>query len=241
MKDTYRWRQSPGSPPMTYAHSASISSGSSRSSHGGILRFPLATESTKRAWALLGKSRRLIAHCGLRIRVPWQVAQWRANRAAPFVICSGGNCGTLSCAAAIAQTNASTKLPAEKTFMCPCDRSLTSVRHQRKGPHRPTRGDSICSFHGPIDNAAYARKYRHVLPALVGVGDGRRIDAGTGLEFPQRFSRRLVQGDELAVEASSEQQTAIGREHAGGNHSSGHWHFPFRLAGHRIKRHVIAP
>src|SRR5262249_29660926 len=39
MEDTYRWRQSPGSPPMTYAHSASLSSGSSTSSHGGILRF----------------------------------------------------------------------------------------------------------------------------------------------------------------------------------------------------------
>ena len=120
-------------------------------------------------------------------------------------------------------------------------RPLTLVRHQRKGPHRPTGGDGIRSFHGPIDNATYARKYRNVLPALVGVGNGRRIDAGTGLEFPQRFSRRLVQGDELAVQAPSEQQTAIGREHAGGNHSSGHWHFPFRLAGQRIKRHVIAP
>src|SRR5436189_1316536 len=52
-------------------------------------------------------------------------------------------------------------------------------------PSFPTRRSS------DLDNAAYARKYRHVLPALVGVGDGRRIDAGTGLEFPQRRSRHL--------------------------------------------------
>src|SRR5215831_2443512 len=58
--DSISLHQSPGSPSMTYAHSASISSGSSTSSHGGILRFPLVTESTKRAWALRGKSRRLI-------------------------------------------------------------------------------------------------------------------------------------------------------------------------------------
>src|SRR5215831_460985 len=122
MEDTYRWHQSPGSPPMTYAHSASISSGSSTSSHGGILRFPLVTESTKRAWALHGKSRRLIAHCGLRIRVPWQVAQWCANSAEPFLICSGVNCGSPSCAAALAHTNARPKLAVEKTFMCLCDR-----------------------------------------------------------------------------------------------------------------------
>src|SRR5215813_4382005 len=46
------------------------------------------------------------AHCGLRIRVPWQVAQWCANSAAPFLICSGVNCGSPSCAAALAHTNA---------------------------------------------------------------------------------------------------------------------------------------
>src|SRR2546429_3869584 len=115
---------------MTYAHRASISSGSSRSSHGGILRFPLVTESTKRVWALRGKSRRLIAHCGLRICVPWQVAQWRANSAAPFLICSGANCGSPSCAAALAHTNARPRLAAEKTFMCSCDPPLV---HRLKG------------------------------------------------------------------------------------------------------------
>src|SRR5262249_34872359 len=82
---------------------------------------PLVTESTKRAWALRGKSRRLIAHCGLRIRVPWQVAQWCANSAAPFLICSGVNCGSPSCAAALAHTNARPRLAVEKTFMCLCD------------------------------------------------------------------------------------------------------------------------
>jgi hypothetical protein len=98
--------QSLFSPAMTYAHKVSISEGSSPSSHGGMLRLPLLTESTNRSWPLRGNIRRSKAHCGLRMRVPWHVAQWRANRASPFLICSGANSAVRSCAKALAQSSA---------------------------------------------------------------------------------------------------------------------------------------
>ena len=48
-----------------------------------MLRLPFMTESTKRVLASR-KVRRSIAHCGLRMRVPWHVAQFIANNCAPF-------------------------------------------------------------------------------------------------------------------------------------------------------------
>src|SRR5262249_40778443 len=88
---------------------ASISSGSSTSSHGGILRFPLVTESTKRAWALRGKSRRLIAHCGLRIP-PCRVLEVRPrfqNKLMHILVEITGKCEAVAPSAARAARAAS--------------------------------------------------------------------------------------------------------------------------------------
>jgi hypothetical protein len=109
--------QSAFSPAMTYAHKVSISEGSSTSSHGGMLRLPLITESTNRSWPSRGNVRRSNAHCGLRMRVPWHVAQWRANRAAPFLTCSGANSAVRSCAEALAQSSARPKVVPAIAFM----------------------------------------------------------------------------------------------------------------------------
>ena len=79
------------------------------------------------------------------------------------------------------------------------------------------------------------------MSALVGIGYGRRIDAGAGFELPQRLAGGLIESDELAIHSAGEQQPAISCEHACGNHSFRHWHFPLRLAGQWIERHVIAP
>lgn len=49
--------------------------------------------------------------------------------------------------------------------------------HQREGPHRPAGGRPVRDFHDAVENAADARQHRDVLPAVVGVGHGRRIDA----------------------------------------------------------------
>jgi hypothetical protein len=82
---------------------------------------------------------------------------------------------------------------------------LVLVRHQGKGPHRPAGRDGVRRFHGPVENAAYARQHSHELPTLVRVGNGRRIDAGTGLELPPRLAGGLIECDELAVNGGAAQ------------------------------------
>src|SRR5262249_51621580 len=65
---------------------------------------------------------------------------------------------------------------------------IGSVRQQRKGPYRPARRDIFQQLlsHVPVE-AADARQHGNVLTALVGIGDRHGVDAGTGLELPQRL------------------------------------------------------
>src|SRR5215831_10506403 len=166
-----------------------------------MLRLPLETESTKRSCASRGKVCRSIAHCGLRMRVPWQVAQLRANRVPPFWICSAGNwwsCAPASMprrAAALAPRSARPRFALASSLMSRC-----LVRQHCEGPHRSAGGDAVGGLDRPVDDAADARQDGDILAALVRVGDRRRVDAGSGLELPQGLSGVLVEGNELAVE-----------------------------------------
>src|SRR5262249_32164636 len=90
---------------------------------------------------------------------------------------------------------------------------------------------------GPV--AAKAGGDRHVLLALVGVGDRRRIDARAGLELPERLAGVLVERHELAGELAGEHDPAAGRQHAGRAAHTLQWGFPFALTGERIKRNEI--
>src|SRR6267143_553192 len=66
------------------------------------------------------------------------------------------------------------------------------IRHQRKGPHRAAGGHAV--GHQPAgDAAAPPGEHGHVLPALVRVGDRRRVDRRAGLELPQRPAVVLVE------------------------------------------------
>ena len=57
--------------------------------------------------------------------------------------------------------------------------------------------------------------------------------------LPQRLAGGLIESDELAIHPAGEQQPAICCEHACGNYGFRHGHFPFRLAGQWIERHVL--
>src|SRR5579872_3853295 len=120
----------------------------------------------------------------------------------PFAICSGGK--LLSCAAAVAHHNATAARPI--ALVSPFMRG-TSLRHQRKGPHRAAGWHVLERLARLVCvHAAEARQNRDVLLTLVGVGDRLRVDAGAGLELPQRLAVLGVDGDELAGLLAGEQQ-----------------------------------
>src|SRR5262245_47542158 len=76
-------------------------------------------------------------------------------------------------------------------------RGGASLRHQRERPYRSAALDIL----GPEPyrcTTRDARQHRDVLPAIVGVGNGLRVDGGAGLEFPQHVAAVFIQGDELA-------------------------------------------
>src|SRR5439155_3141189 len=94
----------------------------------------------------------------------------------------------------------------------PCSVS-PSFWHQGKRPHRAAGGYAV--GHDAVgDAAASPGQNRHVLPALVRVGDGRRVDRRAGLELPQRLAAVLIERDDLAGQQAREQEAAVGREHA---------------------------
>ena len=72
------------------------------------------------------------------------------------------------------------------------------------------------------------------------VGDGRRIDARSGLELPQRLAGPLVEGDHLAGQLAREHQPAAGHQHPCGAGHVGQRDLPLLLSGQRIDRHQVA-
>src|SRR5438067_4593632 len=66
-------------------------------------------------------------------------------------------------------------------------RDQTSFGHQRKGPDRAA-GRYFARRVACRKNAAESRRYGHILNTFMCIGDGRRINAGAGLELPKRFT-----------------------------------------------------
>src|SRR5262245_16357994 len=93
-------------------------------------------------------------------------------------------------------------------------RACISVRQQREGPHRAALRDLVLELlaRRVPPQSADPRKDRHVLPAVVGVGDRLRVDAGPGLELPQLFAVLEVERKKLAGLLAGEQQPAAGGE-----------------------------
>src|SRR6202035_6007336 len=74
-----------------------------------------------------------------------------------------------------------------------------------------------------------------VLLAADHVGRGRRVDAGAGMEFPERLAVLGVIGLEPAVALARKDETAGGGEDAA-DHRLRRLHLPFDLAGVVVDR-----
>src|SRR5215813_62319 len=113
---------------------------------------------------------------------------------------------------------------------------IGSLRHQSKRPQRAT-GRHIGLHEARGDGAAQSRCDRHVLPAIVGVGDGGGIDARTDLELPQRLAGVGIEGQEFAGQLAGEYQPAVGCQHSGCTRIVSQRSLPFLLASYRIDRY----
>src|SRR5262249_11518635 len=154
-------------------------------------------------------------------------------------------CGTSQTKAPSMRTGAEAAWPGRAR---PCDvpttmRRLPSLRQDGEGPDRAALRHRVLELVArdvPIETAD-ARQHRDVLLAVVGIGDGLRVDAGAGLELPDLLAVLDVERDEFAGLLTGEQQPAAGDEVGRPDRMVGQRHAPLLFAGERIDRVDVAP
>src|SRR6187401_2037203 len=107
------------------------------------------------------------------------------------------------------------------------------LRHQRERPDRPA-GRHLVLRIAVRETAAETGSDRHVLLAIVGVGDRRRVDRRAGLELPDGLAGVLVEREEVAGQLAGEYEAAAGCEHSRRTGEVGQRDLPLLLTGQRI-------
>src|SRR5215475_10621150 len=122
-------------------------------------------------------------------------------------------------------------------------RRLPSLRQDGEGPDRAALRNLVLELVArdvPIETAD-ARQHRDVLLAVMGIGDGLRVDAGAGLELPELLAVLDIERDEFTGLLAGEQEPTAGDEVRRPDRMVGQRHAPLLLAGERIDRVDVAP